>query len=103
MEVPDFATESLSPVLDAETTFDPGAKMATHFPKFEKEDLASKSVVEPTAIAPVPTAGEIPHASTWLFPADTTTITPRSLHLVIASSRALLSPPPLMLMLITMG
>ena len=36
----------------------PGAKMSTHVPKFENDDLASLEVVDPTVMAEAALAGE---------------------------------------------
>jgi hypothetical protein len=42
----------------AEVIEEPGAKMSTHVPKFEKDERASVLVVEPTVMAAATRAGE---------------------------------------------
>lgn len=55
---------------------EPGAKISTHDPKFEKELLTSFLVVAPTVIACGDPAGDCVQASVLEFPAATTTVTP---------------------------
>ena len=50
---------------------DPGAKISTPAPKFEKDERASVIVVEPTVIASATRAGELVDASAFELPAAT--------------------------------
>jgi hypothetical protein len=49
---------SASELLPADTIFEPGAKMSTQGPWFEKLDMLSEIVVDPTVIAFGTNAGE---------------------------------------------
>ncbi len=71
IDVPLMVFVAVSLVYQAEVMLDPGAKISTHDPKFENEDLASPFVVEPTVRALAARAGEELQASTLLFPAAT--------------------------------
>jgi len=81
---------------------EPGAKMSTQVPKLEKEERASVLVVEPTVMALGTRAGEELHALALELPAATAKVTPRLMAPLTAESRALLAPPP-RLMLATAG
>lgn len=81
---------------------EPGAKRSRQVPKFEKEDLASVVVVDPTVIALAARAGDELQAFALLFPAATATGTPEFARLLTAVSTAEDAPPP-RLMLATAG
>ena len=49
---------AVSLVDHADVMLDPGAKISTTLPKFEKEDRASARVLEPTVMASLTRAGE---------------------------------------------
>jgi len=49
---------AVSDVAHAEVIEEPGAKMSTHVPKFEKEERASVEVLEPTVMAAATREGE---------------------------------------------
>jgi hypothetical protein len=56
MEVPAFVL--VPPVLDKDTIEDPGAKMSTQLPQFEKDERAFVIVIAPTVSAFDAEAGE---------------------------------------------
>src|ERR1051325_4204016 len=85
---------AVSDVSHAEVIEEPGAKMSTHVPKFEKEERASVEVVEPTVIAAATRAGEEPQASALLLPAAMEYVTPELIELLTAVSSAEDAPPP---------
>ena len=55
---------AVSEVDHEESIEEPGAKMSTHVPMFEKSDLASVEVVEPTVMAAATRPGYSVQAST---------------------------------------
>jgi len=85
---------AVSEVAQAEVMDEPGAKMSTHVPKFEKDERASVEVVEPTVIAAATRAGDCVQASTLLLPAAIEYVTPELIELLTAVSSALDAPPP---------
>lgn len=54
----------------------PGAYTSTQGPTLLKDDLSSVLVVDPTVMADGSEAGEVPQASVFSFPAETTMTTP---------------------------
>src|SRR5215212_4511450 len=86
----------------AEVIEEPGAKMSTHVPKFEKDERASELVVEPTVMAAGVRAGETLQAFWFSLPAATAKVTPALMALLTAVSSAEEAPPP-RLMLATAG
>ena len=73
---------------------EPGAKMSTQVPKFEKDERASVEVVEPTVMAAATRAGDCVHASALLLPAAMEYVTPELMELLTAVSSAEDAPPP---------
>ena len=102
MEVPEMVLVAVSLVFHDEVMLDPGAKISTHVPKFEKDERASVLVVEPTVIAVATRAGEELQASALLLPAAIAYVTPSLIELLTAVSKADETPPP-KLMLATAG
>lgn len=80
----------------SQLTSEPGANISTHWPKFEKDDLLSPSVVDPTAHTLSALAKDWSHASLSLFPAETATKTPLFQRSLAALSAALFMPPPIL-------
>lgn len=71
----------------ADSMSSPGAYTSTHFPKLLNLDLMSVFPMEPTEIAVVSEAGDVPflpQASSASFPAATTTATPAATVLATA-------------------
>ena len=60
---------AVSLVFHEEVMLDPGAKISTQVPKFEKDDRASVVVVDPTVIALATRAGDELQALALSFPA----------------------------------
>ena len=58
MEVPLMVLKAEVLPIQLDVMPDPGAKMSTHGPKLEKEDLQSTLVVAPTVMAAVALAGD---------------------------------------------
>ena len=58
IEVPEIVFVAVSDVYQADVIEEPGAKMSRQVPKFENDERASVSVVEPTVIAFAARAGE---------------------------------------------
>src|ERR1044072_3556608 len=102
MDVPLMVFVAVFEVDHAEVIEEPGAKMSTHVPKFEKDERASVEVVEPTVIAAATREGEKLHALALLLPAATAKVTPALMALLTAVSSAEEAPPP-RLMLATAG
>ena len=75
---------------------DPGAKMSTHLPWFEKEAGVSRVVVAPTVIALGALAGERVHASVDSLPAAATTVMPAFVKRKIAEFKAADADPPIL-------
>ena len=64
-------------LIHAESISEPGANMSRHVPKFEYDARTSVRVVAPTVNADtLLLAGDVVHASTFAFPAATTTVIP---------------------------
>ncbi|KAF8060546.1 RPL6 [Scenedesmus sp. PABB004] len=106
IDVPESTTGAVLVSLrwESDGTSFPGAKSATHVPKFEKAARASVRVVAPTASAPRAPAGEVPHASAPSLPAAATTTAPAreqgarggfslSLRRLVLEGAALAPPP----------
>src|SRR3954468_24757784 len=93
---------AVSEVAHADVIEEPGAKMSTHVPKFEKDERASVEVVEPTVMAAAVRAGETLEAFWFSLPAATAKTTPALMALLTAVSSAEDAPPP-RLMLATAG
>src|SRR3712207_9173664 len=85
---------AVSEVAHAEVLEEPGAKMSTQVPKFEKEERASLEVVEPTVIAAAVRAGETLQAFWFSLPAATAKTTPALIAPLTAESSAEDAPPP---------
>src|SRR5262245_48020666 len=73
---------------------DPGAKMSTTLPKFEKDDRASALVLDPTVMAALTRAGDWLDAFVLPLPAATAYVTPAVIELFTAVSSDVLMPPP---------
>ena len=71
IDVPLSVAVAVSLVRHAERMLDPGAKMSTTLPKFEKDERASLLVDAPTVIAAPTRAGEKFEAFAFEFPAAT--------------------------------
>src|SRR3569832_37866 len=71
IEVPEMISVAVSLVLYDERISEPGAKISTHVPKFEKDERASVFVVAPTVIALDTRPGEELHAFRLSLPAAT--------------------------------
>ena len=71
--------------------------MSTTAPKLENPALASAIVVAPTVITEGVLAGEVLAASTLLFPAATTVVTPEETRLAAASLTAAEKLPPMLM------
>src|SRR6185436_20499650 len=71
IEVPEIVLVAVLLVFQDDVMFDPGAKMSTQVPKFEKDDRASVVVVEPTVSAFATRAGDELQAFALLLPAAT--------------------------------
>src|SRR3569832_1916377 len=71
IEVPEMISVAVSLVLYDERISEPGAKISTHVPKFEKDERASVFVVAPTVIALDTRPGEELHALRLSLPAAT--------------------------------
>ena len=69
IEVPEIVFVAVLLVFHDEVMFDPGAKISTQVPKFEKDERASVLVVEPTVMALATRAGEELQAFVLLLPA----------------------------------
>ena len=69
MEVPEIVLVAVSLVFHDEVMLEPGAKISTQVPKFEKDERASVLVVEPTVMALATRAGDEVQASVLLLPA----------------------------------
>ena len=65
--------------IQAEVMLEPGAKMSTHGPKLENDDLASADVVAPTVTASGSPAGDVKQALEFELPAATTNVTPSAM------------------------
>jgi hypothetical protein len=94
IEVPEMVFVAVELPIQDEVMAEPGAKMSRQVPVFEKEDLASVMVVEPTVIALAARAGEELQALALLFPAATAITTPSLITFCTAASSAALAPPP---------
>jgi hypothetical protein len=75
---------------------EPGAKISTHLPWFEKPAGASAGVVAPTVIALGALAGERVHASVDSFPAAATTVIPAFVSRKIAEFSDADAGPPIL-------
>src|SRR5688500_4611754 len=84
----------------------PGAKRSTQAPKFDGPSAPLKRASPLVELATVMTrgtrAGELPHASAPSLPAEATTVMPRLIAALVASSIAVEAAPP-RLMLTTAG
>ena len=69
IEVPEIVCVAVSLVLYDERMLEPGAKISTQDPKFENDERASVSAVDPTVIALATRAGEKLQVSALLLPA----------------------------------
>jgi hypothetical protein len=77
IDVPDKIWVELELVCHADLMSDPGANRSRHEPKFEYDARASVRVVAPTVNADtLLLAGDVVQASTFAFPAATTTVMP---------------------------
>ena len=102
IDVPLIVLVAVLLVDHADVMLEPGAKMSTTLPKFEKDDRASLIVVAPTVMAVLTRAGEKPLASAFELPAAIAYVTPDPIELRTAVSSADETPPP-RLMLATAG
>ena len=75
---------------------DPGAKISTHLPSFEKPAGTSPIVVAPTVIALGALAGERVHASVDSLPAAATTVMPAFVKRKIALFSDADAGPPIL-------
>src|ERR1044071_2680815 len=64
IDVPLMVFVAVSDVYHEDSIEEPGAKMSTHVPMFEKSDFASVEVVEPTVSAAATRPGDSVQAST---------------------------------------
>jgi hypothetical protein len=94
IDVPLIVFVAVSLVDQADLMLDPGAKMSTTLPKFEKDDRASELVDEPTVMAALTRAGEKLEAFAFEFPAAIAYVTPALMELFTAVSSDDDAPPP---------
>src|SRR5687767_7336136 len=102
MDVPRMVLMAVLLLDQAEVMVEPGAKMSTQDPKFEKDERESVRVVDPTEMTFAARAGEELQALALAFPAATAKVTPALTALLTALSSAVEAPPP-RLMLATAG
>ena len=92
--MPDSTAVADVEVGQADVTPTPGANRSKQPPQFENDARASERSEAPTVTASDTLAGEVLQASSFAFPAATTSVAPRDTRLRTASSSAWDRPPP---------
>lgn len=95
IDVPDSVFVAVFDEYQADVIDAPGANKSRQRPKFENDARASVMVVAPTVSAEVVAlAGDTVHASTFVFPAATTTVIPSAKARSTAELTDALNAPP---------